>query len=283
LKVSILVGTLALVLVAGLGTPAFGVDEGFPHIENAPIVAQTELSSPNDADPDEVVYENGVPAAINGNFVHINSVAQDFVLDDPASITDVHLILIEFQGTAFDGEIQYNIFGDNNGPDINNELGTGTATIVETEQLVDGPQGPRLIVWFDLEDPVGPLDAGVTYWLLIHAGTGFSTPPNYLWEHTTEPVGECTRFYPGGNLNNPSLNCSQDTWFQITSHKAAVVGGEFIPIETTSLLLAAASNPASWLTSLTIAALGIGVYVFTRNPNNMRNIKVILRDYLDRL
>jgi len=60
------------------------------------------------------------------------------------------------------------------------------------------------------------------------------------------------------------------------------VGGEFLPIETTSLLLAAVSSPASWLTSLTIAALGIGVYVFTRNPNNMRNIKIILRDYLDR-
>jgi len=61
------------------------------------------------------------------------------------------------------------------------------------------------------------------------------------------------------------------------------VGGEFLPIETTSLLLAAASSPAAWLTSLTIVALGIGAYVFTRNSNNMRNITVILRDYLDRL
>jgi len=61
-----------------------------------------------------------------------------------------------------------------------------------------------------------------------------------------------------------------------------VVGGDFLPIETTSLLLAAASSPASWLATLTIAALGIGAYVFTRNPNNMRNIKIILRDYLDR-
>jgi len=60
------------------------------------------------------------------------------------------------------------------------------------------------------------------------------------------------------------------------------VGGEFLPIDSTALLLAAASSPASWLATLTIAALGIGVYVFTRNPNNMRNIKVILRDYLDR-
>jgi len=60
------------------------------------------------------------------------------------------------------------------------------------------------------------------------------------------------------------------------------VGGEFLPIATTSLLLAAAQSPVSWLTSLTIVALGIGAYVFTRNPNNMRIIKVILRYYLDR-
>ena len=62
-----------------------------------------------------------------------------------------------------------------------------------------------------------------------------------------------------------------------------IIGGEIIPIETTVLLLAAAQSPAAWLTTLTIAALGIGAYVFTRNSNDMRNIKVILRDYLDRL
>jgi len=68
-----------------------------------------------------------------------------------------------------------------------------------------------------------------------------------------------------------------DTW-----SFGKIVGGEFLPIETTSLLLAVAQTPSLWLTSLTIAALGIGAYVFTRNPNNIRNIKVILRDYLDR-
>jgi len=61
------------------------------------------------------------------------------------------------------------------------------------------------------------------------------------------------------------------------------VGGEFLPIETTSLLLAAASSTSGLMTAITIAALAIGAYVFTRNPNNIRNIKVILRDYLDRL
>jgi len=61
------------------------------------------------------------------------------------------------------------------------------------------------------------------------------------------------------------------------------VGGEFLPIDSTALLLAVAQSPASWLSSLALVALGIGAYVFTRNPNNMRNIKVILRDYLDRI
>jgi len=52
------------------------------------------------------------------------------------------------------------------------------------------------------------------------------------------------------------------------------VGGEFLPIETTSLLLAAASSTSGLMTAITIAALAIGAYVFTRNPNNMRNIKL---------
>jgi len=62
-----------------------------------------------------------------------------------------------------------------------------------------------------------------------------------------------------------------------------VVGGTSLALDTTSLLLAAASSTSGLMTAITIAALGIGAYVFTRNPNNMRNIKVILRDYLDRL
>ena len=60
------------------------------------------------------------------------------------------------------------------------------------------------------------------------------------------------------------------------------VGGEFLPLDSTALLLAAAQSPAAWLSSLALVTLGIGAYVFTRNSSNMRNIKVILRDYLDR-
>jgi len=55
-----------------------------------------------------------------------------------------------------------------------------------------------------------------------------------------------------------------------------------LPIEASSLILAGAQTPAGWLIS-TFAALGIGAFLLTRNPYNVRNIKVILRDYLDRL
>jgi len=71
-------------------------------------------------------------------------------------------------------------------------------------------------------------------------------------------------------------------WTTSFNDQPPVVGGEFLPIDSAALLLAAAQSPVSWLATLTIAALGIGAYVFSRNPSNMRNIKVILRDYLDR-
>ena len=60
-----------------------------------------------------------------------------------------------------------------------------------------------------------------------------------------------------------------------------VVGGEIIPIEVTSLILAGAQTPAVWMISA-FSALGIGAFWFTRNPYNVRNIKVIFQDYLDR-
>jgi len=83
------------------------------------------------------------------------------------------------------------------------------------------------------------------------------------------------------DLDNRQLGLNVFTFLNECISKP-VVGGEFLQIDSTALLLAAAQSPASWLTTLTIVALGIGAYVFTRNSNNMRNIKVILRDYLDR-
>ena len=78
------------------------------------------------------------------------------------------------------------------------------------------------------------------------------------WEHVT--------FSPAGILEIPQIP----------------VGGEIIPIDATSLILAGAQTPSVWMVSA-LSALGVGAFLFTRNPSNVRNIKVILQDYLDRL
>jgi hypothetical protein len=61
-----------------------------------------------------------------------------------------------------------------------------------------------------------------------------------------------------------------------------IVAGEIIPIEATSLILTGALSPAVWMVS-SFSILGIGAFLIARNPANVRNIKVILQDYLDRL
>jgi len=261
LKVNrLLAGTLAIVLIAGLGTPAFAEDSGRTHIEDSPVLTTTALLTPTGADPDDIVYENGDPSpGAPGFLIHTFSVAHDFVLGNSAAITDVHFILTDQGGTDFDGEIQYSIFGDSGGPDITNILGSGNGKNVETEFLGTGPFGDRIEVWFDLEDPVS-LDAGVTYWLLFHAGIGFTSPPDYAMEDSTGPVGECTRSYSGGNLNNPIITCTFDSWFQITA-KQQKVGGELLPIDSTALMLAGLQTSAIWMLPVLAGLAGAGFYL----------------------
>ena len=72
--------------------------------------------------------------------------------------------------------------------------------------------------------------------------------------------------------NEPEfIQCEQD-----------VVGGTLLPIDNAVLLLAAVQSPTLWWISGLLSAVGVGAFLFTRNPNNTRNVKVILQDYLDK-
>jgi len=59
------------------------------------------------------------------------------------------------------------------------------------------------------------------------------------------------------------------------------IGGELISIDTTSLLVAGATSSIAWY-MYAFTALGIGAFWFARNPYNVRNVKTIIGDYLDR-
>jgi hypothetical protein len=108
---------------------------------------------------------------------------------------------------------------------------------------------------------------------------GFGSSFNYFFaDYICHPNPDNDRIWLELQPGTFILDALVDTW-----SFGKIVGGENLPIDSTALLLAAAQSPSAWVTSLAIAALGIGAYVFSRNPSNMRNIKVILRDYLDRL
>jgi len=61
----------------------------------------------------------------------------------------------------------------------------------------------------------------------------------------------------------------------------SLVGGEFLSLDTTALLVAGITTPVAWMV-YAVSAIGIGAFWFARNPYNVRNVKVILEDYFDR-
>ncbi len=258
-----------LLLVPVGAQQAFAVDSGVEQIEVISSTEVTDLVSPNTADPMDIVYENGSPLGDgNSAFIHSNSVADDFVLDNPTSITDVHFIYVLRNDlnppSPFDPNIQYAILGDSNGPDPGNVLDLGVATNIETEDLGTLPDNRgRILVWFDLESPV-PLDAGVTYWLWLHAGDGFERPPQYGWQVATpSSIGEAPRFYTGSDFTGTPETIIGALWFQITDKSlvSPPVGGEFLPIDSTAVLVAGAQLNVAWMIPVIVSAIGIGIVI----------------------
>jgi len=240
-----------LLLIPAGAQNAFAQQSG---ADNTAQSSQPDTFAPSLANPEDIVYENGV-AGGDGNslFIHRNSIAADFVLDDPTSITDVHFILVERNDpdSIYNNEpIEYAILGDNNGPDSSNVLGRGNAINIEIMNLGPSPvfHNDRLLVWFDLEEPV-PVDANVRYWLWLHVGDDFNVPPSFGWELVTPRVeiDECPRFYPRNDFTGQLIiECDDDLWFQLTDKKR-VVGGELLPIDSTALLLAGIQSSAIWM------------------------------------
>jgi len=270
--------TFAFVMVSSLIFPAYATDErGRPDITNTQQIALSQSDAP-------VVHQNGNPNFEESDFIDDALIADDFVLSSGFTITDAHFVSeLNDDDDVLVEPLFYFIFADNGGQP-GAEIASGTAINVQIMDIDPaGPEDGIVEIWFDFEDGV-PLDGGVTFWFGLKYADFFSIiDPEPKWIATFNQIGnlaqETNTLTPGPN--DWFDGDASGYFFQLTGHDDTV-GGEFLPIDSTALLLAAAQSPASWLATLTIAALGIGAYVFTRNPNNMRNIKVILRDYLDR-
>ncbi len=212
---------------------------------------------------DDIIFDNGGVAPITDGGAGIAGVAttaEDFILDGDFFVTDIHFVVNGDPANFGILSFQYFILSDNGGSP-GNILASGNAMDLEVE-----PVTGTLVanVWFNLEEPF-EADEGVKYWIGIHetnvVGSGIG------WTFGTTGQGETpcqSLVLPPANWDCGSFG--KHLWFLLTGH-SPIVGGEFIPIETTSLILAGAQS-FSWMIPVVLSVLGIGLFAVSRKSEN---------------
>jgi len=257
----LLTGTLALVLIAGLTSPGFADDRDDGESTVSLSAAEIEeLFTPTSHDV--IIYENGDPSASDTQFIDNRIRADDFVLDGDFVVTDAHFIVEKNDGGLPIDPLFYAIYADDGGMP-GDEIASGIAVDVELMILVDDPDpGDDDIfeAWFDFEEGV-PLEGGVTYWFAL----------TYMIDTFTVEEPEPEWIEAIAITGNPSLEADEfppiwdspdnfDMWFQLTGD-AKVVGGEFLPIDSTALVLAGLQTSAIWMIPVLAGVAGAGFYL----------------------
>jgi len=263
LKVNrLLAGTLAFVLITGLGTPAFA-DFG---LEGTGPGTSPEQPLAPQVVPPNVIYDNGLPNLINaanvGNFVS----ASDFVIADDTTLTDVHLWMCERTNQVWDGTIEWWIFEDAAGSP-GTIFAEGDGVLIDKILTVDTFLDCTLSeLWFDLDNSV-ELEGGTTYWLGLHLEGNFVSDI-VLWA-TADPNGSLPlHASSGGTFDNWIVpgGVFEEVAFFLTGH-SKIVGGEFLPIDSTALMLAGLQSSAIWMLPILAGAAGAGAYYIKTRMN----------------
>jgi len=314
----LLVGTLAIVLVAGLGTPAFagvppvetmygGVDRQSTDPGSVVIIDQSDGSQTFLGDPTGDVGMAGLVFDASGTL--FGSTVQDgqLIEIDPAdgSLVGVIGTFTDESGAFIDRmtDLAYRasndrLYGVYQGDLYSIDKTTADATLVgdlsavsfggglafapdETLYVTSASEGAGVFQIVDPDTGATITDIGTDFGIdalgIRSDGTIFGARNNFSGFpadiYTLDPTDGTPTF-----VGNDERGISDIAF----SPPAQAVAGEIIPIDATSLILAGLQTPAVWMIS-TFSALGIGAFLLTRNPWNVRNMKAILQDYLDRL
>jgi len=235
----LLAGTLALVLIAGMSTPAFG---------------QTSFTTGGTSTPSEIfIPQHGSAGAsftgpfneLGGGFESTQQVTGQTFTATTDCLIGVDLFLFEFFGGTSETVTvtirDVDLFG----------VVLGTPTIMQVNLNAGTTLQNPDVVHFDFSSI--PLVVGQTYGIqfeepagdpIFSAGTTFGNP------------------YAGGsafqsNAEFPDLDIGFVTYCD------DVVGGEFLPIDSTALILAGAQT-FSWMIPVVLSVLGIGLFVVSR-------------------
>jgi len=235
----LLAGALALVLVAGMTSPAFA---GSP-----------------------VIYDESLDGELVFVFPLNFPMADDFVIDTDTTITDFHVLIAE-SPDGFDGFVQYAIYEDDNGlPGIPILGGSGTAqgSVIDDESFPCISGGIICFeFWADLETPV-PLEPG-TYWIEF---SGTSTDAGIALDDvvfSSEVAGFVGFWVPISEaLTSDPVGFS----FSITGEvdlppePDTQVAGELLPLDSSALMIAGLTSMSVWMIPTVLGLAGAGVYL----------------------
>jgi len=260
LKVNrLLASALALVLTAGLVSPAYADIQSSSSPVDGPSIIRDDIVTA--LDHDDLIFDGGGPNLVNAFDMTLWVQADDFEFTEDMVLSDVHIWGCD-RDTPWDGTIEWWIFDDNAGsPGVIVDQGNG----ILVDRTFTGETVPTLcpefVMDFDLDHDVS-LDGNVRYWLGLHMADDFSTSDLVAWELTDNSFGSNKMESSGGTFDNWFDPVGGNFAFFLTGH-SPIVGGEFLPIESTSLLLAGAQT-FSWMIPVVLSVLGIGIFFVSR-------------------
>ena len=245
----LLTGFLALVLVAGMTSPAFAALN--TDLEEATSVTTTEPVRALLVAEENVIFDGGTADFNQRCELSISSIcADDFVLETDSVLTDVHLDVAQSE-PGFTAEFVYFIYEDDSGvPGALIQSGDG---VNESKDAIDDEGNFRY--WIDLDNPL-PLEGGVTYWIALQ--TPDALLDSMFWWTTT----------PG--FDNPlAIMFEPDVWtpnifhlnFALTGDQNIPIGGTSFPVSTTTLLVAGAQANMGLLSLALVGMVAAGAAI----------------------
>ncbi|TWU09430.1 PEP-CTERM motif protein [Symmachiella macrocystis] len=166
-----------------------------------------------------VVFDNGAPDQSTGNEMTAWIQAEDFVLAQDTTLTDLHFWTLE--GGTWDGTLDYYLFNDAGGTPAAAPFATGAGQNVQKTATGNTAVGlTEYAYWVDLQNPLA-LTGGVTYWIGLHLSANFDRDEIY-WETTSGGFGINGNESEGGTFDNWSNN-GQEHAFYLTDDAVGVV------------------------------------------------------------
>ena len=219
---------------------------------------------------DPVIFDGG-SGDLSGGALNLDIpnvlAAVDFELTQASVLTDVHLDVLQ-SDTSFIAEFDYFILESSSaypGPcgfaDISPCLPIQVGQGVGESRMSIPSGGPNDVTyWFDWDNPL-PLAADTKYWLALNV-TNSPGQGSIAWYNTASGFDrDC---YISENRGGVFIICKDfDFNFELTGipQQRQPVGGEFIPLDSTMVLVAGAQYSMAWMIPAIVSAIGIGIVI----------------------